>query len=444
MIGVSGVRGRVDRDFTPRVAATFAHAFGRLVGGGSVVVGRDTRPSGTTFRHALLSGLLYSGCDVIDVGICPTPTVLFTVRDRGAAGGVAITASHNPREWNAFKFVGPDGAFLGAEGMDALRRAVEAVPGGAETGIGAGTVTPWPEGIDRHIDAILGLDLVDPGAIRRRGLRVVLDGCNGAGAALTPRLLERLGCEVEPLFCALDGDFPRVPEPRPEHLGALCERVRETGADVGMAHDPDADRLSLVDGTGRALGEEMTLALAVRFVLGRSKGPVATNLSTSRMIDDIAAERGVEVHRTPVGEIHVARRLAEVGGVVGGEGNGGVILPALHLTRDAPMAAVLILQYLAESGRSLAELVSEMPAYSMVKGRVELADGRRVDFAEIRDASSGASIDERDGLKLSWEREWVHVRRSGTEPIVRIIAEAETPGRARALYEEYRNMVAGG
>jgi phosphomannomutase len=443
MIGVSGVRGRIDRDFTPPVAASFSLAFGRFVGGGRVVVGRDTRPSGEIFRHALLTGLLYSGCEVFDIGICPTPTVLFGVREKGAAGGVAITASHNPPEWNAFKFIGPDAVFLDAEGMERIREGVERPPDPPVGGLRPGSVIRYPEGIDRHIEAILGIDLLNVDAIQRSRFRVVIDGCNGAGAALTPRLLKRLGCEVIPLFCELDGHFPRNPEPLAEHLGALADRVREAKADVGMAHDPDADRLSLVDETGRPLGEEMTLALAVRLVLSKKRGPIATNLSTSRMVDDIAGEYGVEVHRTPVGEINVARRLEEIGGVVGGEGNGGVILPALHFTRDAPLAAALILQSMVERG-PLSSLASSISNYVMIKGKVEPASGLRVDLERIRKAAGGAVMDEQDGLKLTWDREWVHIRKSGTEPIVRIIVEAEDRSRAEALFAEYRDRVVGG
>jgi len=443
MIGVSGVRGRVDRDFTPAVIASFSHAFGRFVGGGSVVIGRDTRPSGEMCRHALLSGLLYTGCDVYDLGICPTPTVLLMVEQLGASGGVAITASHNPIEWNAFKFVGGDGTFLDGEAMERMIAGVDAVAGEAGAGTRTGTLQIFRKGIERHIEAILGLDLIDLGEIRRRKFKVALDCCNGAGAAMTPRLLERMECEVVPLFCELDGNFQRGPEPLAENLGRLAELVRESGADVGMAHDPDADRLALVDETGRPLGEEMTLALVVRSVLGKKKGPVATNLSTSMMIDDIAAEYGVDVHRTRVGEINVSRRLSKTGGVIGGEGNGGVILPELHYTRDAPLGVALILQYMAETGRTPSSLASDLAGYVMMKGKVSLQGDGVVDFDRIRDSRPDANVDEQDGLKLIWDGQWVHVRKSGTEPIVRIIVEARGEERARELYDEFRDMIEG-
>ncbi len=442
MIGVSGVRGRIDRDFTPRVIIAFSQAFGRLIGGRKVVVGRDTRPSGEMCRHALLSGLLSVGCEVVDLGICPTPTVLLMVKELDASGGIAITASHNPIEWNALKFVGADGAFLGRAEMEKMMESVRAISEDDRSrGIEFGTVTHFSEGVDQHIQAILDLDMIDVKRVQEKKFRVALDCVNGAGSAMVPKLLAKLGCEVLPLHCELSGFFPRGAEPVAENLEELSKFVRERGADIGMALDPDADRLALVDETGRPLGEEMTLALAVRFVLGKKRGPVAANLSTSMMIDVIAREYGVEVHRTPVGEIHVARRLEEVGGVVGGEGNGGVILPELHLTRDAPLAVALILQYLLESGLPLNSLASQLPSYEMIKGKVELRERQEVDLGSIRDAHSGAGIDETDGLKLMWDNEWVHIRKSGTEPIVRIIVEAENKERAARLFNDFREKI---
>jgi phosphomannomutase len=441
MIGVSGVRGRVDREFNPRLISTLSHAFGRFIGGGRVVIGRDTRPSGEMCRHALLSGLLYTGCDVVDLGICPTPTVLLMVRQLKANGGIAITASHNPIEWNAFKFVGSDGSFLDREAMERFLAEVREVTEGVHTEMSHGSLSHFSEGIERHIESILGLDLIDVEKIRERKYRVAVDCCNGAGSAMTPGLLAHLGCEVLPIFCELDGAFPRNPEPVAENLGKLAEFVEENHADVGMAHDPDADRLSLVDETGRPLGEEMTLALAVRFVLGKRPGPVAANLSTSMMIDDVSKEFGVEVHRTSVGEINVSRCLQETGGVIGGEGNGGVILPELQFTRDAPMGVALILQYMTDTGKKLSALVSEIPAYVMVKERMELTGDEDVDFNAIKEAHSEATIDEVDGLKLMWEREWVHIRKSGTEPIVRIIVEAVDRERAVKLVNEIKGMI---
>lgn len=442
MIGVSGVRGRIDRDLTPRVIVAFSQAFGLHIGHRKVVIGRDTRPSGEMCRHALLSGLLSVGCDVVDLGICPTPTVLLMVRELDASGGIAITASHNPIEWNALKFVGGDGFFLGREAMEKMMESVRAIYAEDRShGTDFGTVTHFSEGVDQHIEAILKLDLIDVKRIRQKKFRVALDCVNGAGSAMVPGLLAKLGCEVLPLHCDLSGIFPRGPEPVAENLEKLTGFVRDCGADIGMALDPDADRLALVDETGKPLGEEMTLALAVRFVLGKKRGPVAANLSTSMMIDRIAGEYGVEVHRTPVGEIHVARRLEEVGGVVGGEGNGGVILPELHLTRDAPLAVALILQYLSETGLALSALASQLPTYEMIKGKVELRAGQEFDLGSIRDAHSGAGVDETDGLKLMWDGEWIHIRKSGTEPIVRIIVEAENKEKAERLFNDFREEI---
>jgi phosphomannomutase len=444
MIGVSGVRGLVDSALTPDVISNFSRAFGSFLGGGKVVVGRDTRPSGEMCRHALLAGLIYAGCEVVDLGICPTPTVIWMVKEMGASGGVAVTASHNPVEWNAMKFVGGDASFLDGDAMKEFLEKVDRIFDGESDGMKPGTLELCSDGIDSHIDGILGLDMLDLDQLRKRRFRVALDCCNGAGSVMTPRLLEQMGCEVLPLFCELDGAFPRNPEPVAGNLDRLAGFVKEMRADVGMALDPDADRLSLVDETGEALGEEMTLALAARFVLGKKRGPVAANLSTSMMIDDIALEFGVDVHRTRVGEINVSRCLAGIGGVVGGEGNGGVILPELHYTRDAPLAVALILQHMADMGKELSALSSELSKYEMVKGKIELKTGREVDLAAIRDEYPEADIDEEDGLKLMWAREWVHIRKSGTEPIVRIIAEAEGKERVSELYNEFKRKIEGG
>ncbi len=443
MIGVSGIRGRMDGTFTPSLIAAFGHAFGHYMNGGRIIIGRDTRPTGETCRLALLSGLLYNGCHVMDLGICPTPTVLFMVTEMNGAGGVAITASHNPIEWNALKFVGRDGLFLDAGAMKELIERVHVIQKGGGSGLKQGLIERYGEGVRRHIDAILGLSILDVEKVRRRRFRVALDCCNGAGSAMTPMLLKRLGCEVVPLFCGLEGGFPRGPEPLARNLEKLADLVRDSGVDLGMAHDPDADRLSLVDESGKPLGEESTLALAIQFTLGKHKGPVVTNESTSMMIDDIARTFDVEVHRTRVGEVNVARRLMEVGGVIGGEGNGGVILPELHYTRDAPMAAALILQYLAESGDTLGALASQLPKYVIIKGRVELRGRQDLDLDIIRDMHPEASIGGLDGLKMSWEGEWVHIRKSGTEPIVRIIVEAENSERAGRLYHEFEGVILG-
>src|SRR6267143_5830316 len=341
MVSPSGVRGIVGQTLTPDAVLRVAGAHASFLDRGPVVVGRDTRPSGAWVSRLTQGALLASGHDVIDVGIAPTPTILFAIRHHGAAGGVAITASHNPAQWNALKLFGPGGTFLApAQSEEVARRARQGRAAWASHAE-IGSYHEDQGAIGRHRDAILMLPDLDRGRIRARRFRVVVDATNGAGSEATPALLEALGCEVERIFCEPDGRFPRVPEPLPENLGALGERVRSTGAAIGFANDPDADRLAIVDEKGQPIGEERTLQIAVDWALALHPGPVAVNASTSIGVDWIARRYGVRVHRTKIGEAHVAQKLIEIGGVIGGEGNGGVIYPALHVTRDGLLWAAI-------------------------------------------------------------------------------------------------------
>ena len=447
MVSVSGVRGRVGEALTPEVVAAYAAGFGvwaksRTPSGGDrarVVVGRDSRVSGPMFHRAVVAALQSVGCDIIDVGLVPTPTIQLAVESLHAAGGLAITASHNPVEWNALKFIAPSGLFLSAEEGAAMRE---------ETARGVtratwdclGQVEHDDKAVARHIDRILSLPFIDAPAIRRRRSHVALDCVRGAGGVIMPELLERLGCRVTAINLETDGRFPRPPEPVAANLGDLEALVRASGADIGMAVDPDVDRLALVDETGRAIGEDYTLALATSVVLRRRRGPVVTNLSTSRLIDDVAVEAGVPVVRTAVGEVNVAVRMRAEHAPVGGEGNGGVIVAALHLGRDAPAGAALILQLLADTaGASLSSLVARWPRYSIIKEKAGVPDhGMEFAYQALRRAFPGVQVDTQDGLRLAWPDSWLHVRPSGTEPIVRLIAEAPTEARARDLVARAR------
>src|SRR3989475_204189 len=382
MVGVSGVRGIVGKDLTPEVVARWAMAFGlwararRRV----VVVGRDAGPSGPEFAQAAIAALRRAGCDVIDVGLVPTPTVQLAVGYHRAGGGIAITASHNPIEWNALKFIGPDGIFLDADAGTRVRALADQGPGegrgrgdpkGLPGGRGeGGQVSADTTAVERHLEGVLELPGLGVANIRARGLTVALDAVRGAGGVIMPALLERLGCRVVGVNLETDGRFPRAPEPVPEHLGELAALVRGSGADIGMAVDPDVDRLALVDEAGTPIGEDYTLAFAVTAVLAQRPGSVVVNLSTSLVVDDAARRYGVTVERAPVGEANVARAMRRHGAVVGGEGNGGVILPALHLGRDAPLAIALVLHLLAVSGRTVGELVADQPRYVIVKAKV--------------------------------------------------------------------------
>jgi phosphomannomutase len=450
MISVSGIRGHVGTDLTPELVARYAGALGAWAksaarGRASVVLGRDSRTSGPMFSRAAAAGLMSVGVDVIELGVVPTPTVQLAVEHHHAGAGLILTASHNPIEWNALKFVGPDGIFLDAEAGRVVRDLAEQGPpraGWAEVG----EVREDSGAIGRHLDAILALPLIDAGAIRSRRFRVALDCVRGAGATAIVPLLERLGCEIHGINLETDGRFPRPPEPVPENLGELARLVRDTKADIGLAVDPDVDRLALVDEHGNPIGEDYTLAFAVRAVLdGRLTAAtiptVVANLSTSLVVEDAARARGARFVRAPVGEANVARAIRDEGAVIGGEGNGGVMLPALHIGRDAPLGVALILHLLAVSGVTLSQLVAAAPRYTIVKAKGPRGPDLRQRYDRLRQRFPDAAADERDGLRLAWPDRWLHVRPSGTEPIVRFIAEAPTPADAESLVATGRELL---
>lgn len=437
MVGVSGIRGIVGETLTPVVAAEFAQAYATVLGGGRVVLGRDSRPSGSMFAGAVRAGLIAGGCEVTDLGLVMTPTVGRAISEGGYDGGVIITASHNPREWNGLKFLDELGV---APDPDRAGRIAEIRASGAYQLIrdGFAEVGMDDRAGERHVRAVLEACEVDLGPLR--GTRVVLDSVNGAGCRDTPVLLGALGVEVVQINGQPTGDFAHPPEPVRENLGGLCEAVRRTGAALGLAQDPDADRLAIVDERGEYIGEEYTLALAVQSVLSRRPGVVAANLSTSRMIDDIAAGHRVEVIRTPVGEAHVARAMQAHGCVVGGEGNGGVIDPRICHVRDSLSAASLVLQLLAATGETVSELVAGLPRYATIKEKFALERGG---IRAAVEAVTGAFGDERlntsDGVRVDFADGWAHVRPSNTEPILRVFVEAVTVERARELMARVRD-----
>jgi phosphomannomutase len=448
MISVSGMRGIVGTDLTPELVARHAAALGAWARGRGrplVVLGRDARTSGPMFARAATAGLMSVGCDVVDVGVAPTPTVQLAVEHHHAGAGLILTASHNPIEWNALKLVGPDGIFLDGADGGAVRALAEQGP--PRTGWeGIGSVREDREAIERHLALVLALPMIDVPAIRNRRFTVALDCVRGAGGTTIPALLERLGCTVLGINLETDGRFPRPPEPLPENLGELSRLVRESGAAVGFAVDPDVDRLALVDETGAPIGEDYTLALAVRAVLGaESASPAAraraasappvvvANLSTSLVVEDAARRGGARFVRAPVGEAHVARVIRDEGAVIGGEGNGGVILPSLHIGRDAPVGVALILHLMAASGKTVSALVADQPRYRIVKAKARRGNDLNPVYRALRGRFSDAATDTSDGLRLAWSDRWLHVRPSGTEPIVRFIAEAPTQADAESL-----------
>jgi phosphomannomutase len=444
MVSVSGVRGRVGEALTPEIIAKFASGFGawakKRAGGGraAIVVGRDSRVSGPMFQPVVISALQSVGCDVILVGMAPTPTIQLAVEHHHAAGGLAITASHNPIEWNALKFIGPSGLFLDGTEAAEMRAIVDGeIPRAKWDELGV--IETDAEAGQRHIDLVLSLPFIDVEGIRKRQFRVALDCVRGAGGSFMPKLLNRLGCIVSAINLETDGRFPRAPEPVAENLGDLEKLVTESNAEVGFAVDPDVDRLALVSNEGRAIGEDYTLALAAKVVLRHREGNIVTNLSTSRIVDDVAREQNRRVIRAPVGEVNVATRMRSENAPVGGEGNGGVILSEVHLGRDAPLGAALILQLLLEENKSLSEIVASYPRYSIVKDKLDRpAAPLDAVYASLKKVFADAEVDTQDGLRLTWADRWVHVRPSGTEPIVRVIAEAPTVKEATALIAKCR------
>jgi phosphomannomutase len=442
MVSVSGIRGRVGEALTPEVVARYAAGFGAWASARgttrSVVVGRDSRVSGPMFHRVVLAALQSVGCHVIDIGLTTTPTCQLAVEHHHAAGGLMISASHNPIEWNALKFIGPTGLFLeNSEGVE-MRGLVESgIPRARWDQLGQ--IEPDDDAIRRHIDRVLAIPYLDVEGIRQRKFHVALDCVRGAGAVIMPLLLERLGCRVTAINLETDGRFPRPPEPIAENLEELERLVLRAGATIGFAVDPDVDRLALVSDAGKAIGEDFTLALAARVVLRHKRGPVVTNLSTSRIVEDVANAAEVPVIRAPVGEVNVAVRMRDEHSPVGGEGNGGVILSEVHLGRDAPVGAALLLQLLHEDDKSLSQIVSELPRYAIVKDKLDRPNtSLDTVYEALRAALPGAAVDTQDGLRLSWPDRWVHVRPSGTEPIVRVIAEAPTSREALELVRRSR------
>ncbi|MFH0796812.1 MAG: phosphoglucosamine mutase [Candidatus Omnitrophota bacterium] len=420
--GISGARGRVGVDFVPEVCLKLASAFGSVITEGRIVVGRDTRPSGVMAFHCVAAGLLSTGHPVVDLGVIPTPAIEFAVPEISAAGAVIITASHNPAEWNGLKFLDRDGLFLSPEVINKVYRYAS---------------LERPETLSMHIaqqmeqrDVLSGyleglMRLVDGSVIKKKGLRVVVDCVNGATAFAAPALLSRLGAEVIPLNCEPSGIFSHPPEPRPENLTDLSEKVKDTQADLGLAFDPDGDRLAVVSEAGTPLSEELTLALCVDWILSRQAGPVVINLATSMVIEDLGKKYKVPVYRTPVGEFYVADRMKETGAVIGGEGNGGVIYPPGHLGRDGLVGAALIMEYLATRGKKISELVADLPDYVLVKDKIAQPPYSAGEMVQrIKGAFPESGFDQRDGIRIAGKNWWVLVRFSNTEPIIRIFAEA--------------------
>jgi phosphomannomutase len=426
---ISGLRGIVGRDLNPDVVFKYARAFGEFIRSGHVVIGRDTRASGREYRRAVIDGCQSAGCRVTDLGIVPTPTVLFIIRKIKAKGGIVITASHNPMQWNALKFVSSQGLFLNES---EFRRFNKYINAGEPAGHATQKVELLKSGLQEHIHKIVSA--VKPLQIP---FRVAVDAVNGAGSIGLPRVLEEMGCKVFRLNCKFSPIFPRGPEPVSKNIGALCRFVRQCKLDIGFACDPDCDRLAIVDEQGRPIGEENTLVLATDYILGRKKGSVVTNLSTTALMDFVVRKHKARLYRTKVGEANVVSKMKSASAVIGGEGNGGVIFPDINFTRDAMVGAALIIKFLSLRGTPISEIMAGYPRYHLAKRKVPISNER---FEEKKNKIVKAfrgRVDFTDGLKIIGDNYWLHIRPSQTEHVVRIIGESGD----KAQIENYINRV---
>lgn len=452
---ISGIRGTIggapSEGLTPIDIVKFTYAYAdrlrarRPKGAGerySVVVGKDARLSGEMVEHLVCGTLVACGIDVINAGFASTPTTEMAVIFEQADGGIILTASHNPKQWNALKLLNENGEFLSAaEGEDILRCADQANFDFAQVEQ-LGT-TEEKDFIDRHIDAVLSLEAVEPETVRAAGFKVVLDAVNSVGGIIMPRLLKRLGVECICINCEPTGDFAHNPEPLPANLVQLSEAVVANKADLGISVDPDVDRLALICEDGTPFGEEYTLVSVADYILSRTTAADLTtvsNLSSSRALKDITERHGGRYHAAAVGEVNVTTKMKECGAIIGGEGNGGVIYPALHYGRDAMVGVALFLTNLAHKKCKVSELLATYPAYFIAKNRIEVSDRKVIDtiLTEIKKTYANEDINEIDGVKISFEAEhkWVHLRRSNTEPIIRIYAEAPSQAEAEKLAGE--------
>lgn len=446
MVSISGIRGIVGESLTPETIIKYTAAYADYCHRGRIIVGRDGRITGKNILDIVTSTLRQMGNDVVDLNICPTPTVALAVEKMKAAGGISITASHNPIIWNGLKFFAPTGLFLDAnenkEFWSITNKSAQYVPWDKQ-----GTYKFQDSFLDEHIQAVLSLPYLQLEKIRSRKFKVVLDCVNAAGSLIVPRLLQQLGCEVLPIYSDLSGIFGHTPEPIPENLTSLCQKVRESRADIGIAVDPDVDRLVLINERGEPFGEEYTIASCTNFILektgNRNRQKVVVNLSTTRAVEDIAKKFHAETIRTAVGEINVAKKMKEIGAIIGGEGSGGVILPDVHLGRDAIVGIALVLQYLTDFGGTVSELKTTLPQYSITKGKVDLGTLNPDPILQklAKEYTVREKINTEDGLKIDFQESWVHLRKSNTEPIIRIIAEAHTKGEADELVKKFTQEI---
>lgn len=438
MVSISGIRGIIGDGLDPEVLVKYTSAYADFIGKGKVVIGRDARITGEMVKSIVIGTLLAKGLDVIDIGICPTPTVQYTVKTLSAQGGIAISASHNPNQWNALKLLNSTGQFMTPEENVKLLEILNSSGNNFTPWNEIGKLTNFEEGLERHVNDVLSLKYIDINLIKKRKFKVVADCVNGAGVYVIPQMLRKLGCEVIELDCEKTGIFPRLPEPIPENLTGVMKKVKDEKADLGIVVDPDVDRLVLITDEGKPFSEENTITQAVNFILEKTPGNVVVNLSTTRGVDDTAAKFGSTVFRSPVGEANVVKRMKEVNAIIGGEGSGGVIYPTLHYGRDSMVGIVMILQQLAEKQISITELKNSLPLYFISKKKIELGNINPDEVIKIlAERYKDKKINLEDGLRIDLEDHWVHFRKSNTEPIIRIITEAKDQASADRYSNDY-------
>ena len=430
----SGLRGIAEDHFTPELIDNYISAFISTQNIKSCVIGRDGRPSGKQISQWVIDSFHKNGINVENCGLATTPTMQVMTEKEHYDGGIVITASHNPSEYNGLKFLQTDGTFLSPEQCEELFKAVDQNIS-IDPPDSLGVVTDYSKANEEHIDKVLAAKCIDIDNIRKSNFKVVIDAVNGAGSFILPMLCERLDCEVITMNCSGDGYFSRIPEPLAENLDALEQKVLEVGADIGFATDPDGDRLSIVSNKGKAIGEEYTLVLAVKNYLNFQESMVVTNLSTSMMLDNITNK----TIRTRIGEAHVVKKMNELNVSIGGEGNGGVILKEVHLGRDSLVAASMILSLLSISRKSISDEIYSIPKYFMVKDKILL--NSKIDFDSLESIFDCDEINRLDGIKFSWSDKWIHIRKSNTEPIIRIFAEAPTQDEVDELVNTLKNYV---
>ena len=441
-IGITGVRGIVGQTFTPELAVQFAQAFGSYLDGGRILVCRDTRPSGPMIRSAVLAGLLAAGCEVVDLGVSPTPSMQIAVKALKADGGIAITAGHNPAAWNALKFVRGDGLYLNptqAEELLDIYHQGEFAKAKWDT---IKQTVQQANPIPHHIEVLNQAFALETQKLKR--LVVAIDCCNGACSLMTPQWLESLGCEVLAVNDDPTGVFPHLPEPKAETMAQLSAVVKAGRADIGFAQDADGERLGIVTENGQRLSEEMTLALASLIRLKESTGTIVTNISTTGAIDLIADRFGGAVVRTPVGQAYISEAMIEHDGLLGGEGSGGVTVPEVQLTHDSAAAIGLILSHLSQSGKRVSELVEQLPKLTILKHNIAVEPNRLYSILQDFRATvegEGLQFDTTDGLKVMMPNGWVHVRASNTESIIRMIVESENAADASQLLDWVRDRL---